>query len=261
MADPSVSGPGQTKELKFQSPLRRATFMKNPDSLVYVIDDEDHVRVAIANLLESAGLNVETYACAEEFFRAELPIVPGCVLLDQHFPNEAQDGLSVLKRLADGHNGIPVIFITGHGDIRISVDAMKSGATDFLLKPLRKSEVLAAVDKAIARHRDLLEQETVLASARLREASLSPREREIMAQVVKGLRSKQIAADLGLSEITVKVHRSHFMRKMAVGSLAELVRLYDSIAAPAQLRGTGPTPVEPGEEVASLTPQQTNRCK
>jgi FixJ family two-component response regulator len=215
--------------------------MKPLDSIVYIIDDEDDVRSSIANLLESANLDFETFASPQEFLRAKRPIVPGCVLLDLHFPNELHDGLSVQRSLADEHNEIPVIFITGHGDIRMSVNAMKSGATDFLLKPVRRDELLEAVSRAIKRHREHLGQEHALAVARLREASLSPREREIMALVVTGLRNKQIAAGLGLSEITVKVHRSHLMRKMEVRSLAELVRLYDSIASTAQTQDSKPT--------------------
>jgi FixJ family two-component response regulator len=203
--------------------------MTTAQHIVFVIDDDPQVRTGIVNLLRSMGMRVEAFESTATFMRAAKPDLPGCVLLDLQFPKGETNGLELQRQLASEGYHIPVIVMSGYGDVRTSIEAMKLGAIDFLLKPVHKNDLLAAIRRGIDRHKQLREFEQKLSTVRERLEGLSPREREILALVVQGLRNKQIAADLGLSEITVKVHRGHVMRKMGAHSLAELVRTYDMI--------------------------------
>jgi FixJ family two-component response regulator len=194
---------------------------------VVVIDDDASVREALASLLESVGLRVELYGSASEYFIAPPAIGATCLVLDVRLPG--QSGLEIQRVLAAAGNRVPVIFITGHGDIPMSVQAMKNGAFEFLTKPFRDQDLLDAVMNALDRDRAGRANEQ--AAARLNELfeTLTAREREVMAQVVAGRLNKQIAADIGLSEITVKVHRASVMRKMAAKSFADLVLMADRL--------------------------------
>jgi FixJ family two-component response regulator len=197
--------------------------MTDPSSVVLVIDDDPSVRKALGRLLRSAGLRVELFESAEEFLAYPLPDVPACAVLDVRMPG--LDGLELQRRLADSDAGLPIVFITGHGDIPMTVRAMKAGAVDFLSKPFDDQALLSAVRQAIAVHEQARRERAELAEIRRRAESLSPREREVMELVVSGLLNKQVGHRLGVTEKTVKAHRAQVMRKMGVHSLAELVRL------------------------------------
>jgi len=191
--------------------------------IVFVVDDDESVREALRSLFRSVSLRVETFGSAAEFLRSELPAVASCLVLDVRLPGVS--GLDFQAELAKANIHTPVIFMTGHGDIPMSVQAMKAGAVDFLTKPFRDQDMLDAVAAAIERDRSRRKDEQRLSDVRARFDGLTEREREVMGLVTAGLMNKQIAGELGLSEITVKIHRGHVMRKMAARSLADLVRM------------------------------------
>jgi FixJ family two-component response regulator len=198
--------------------------------IVFVVDDDPSVRRAIKRLIGSVGLQVELFGSAQEFLQAKRSDVPSCLVLDIRLPGIS--GLDFQRHLADANIHVPIIFITAHGDIRMTVRAMKAGAVEFLTKPFRDQDLLDAIHVALERDRTRRQQEAEIAVLRQREASLTPREREVLPLVVSGLLNKQIAGEIGTSENTVKVHRSQLMRKMGADSLAELVRLAERIGIP-----------------------------
>ena len=195
--------------------------------IVFVVDDDASMRQALARLIQSVQLQVAVFASPQEFLQSERPTVPSCLVLDVRLPGVS--GLDFQAELAKADVRIPIVFITGHGDIPMSVRAMKAGAVDFLAKPFRDQDLLDAVTAAIQRDQKRREHENKVADLKAHFASLTPREREIMALVASGLMSKQIAAEVGLSEITVKVHRSHLMKKMGARSVADLVRMAEAL--------------------------------
>jgi FixJ family two-component response regulator len=205
--------------------------VKQPDSIVYVVDDDSSVREAIKSLIRSVGLRVETFGTAQEFLKSARPDAPGCVVLDVRLPGLS--GLDLQRELAANGINLPVIFITGHGDIPMSVRAMKAGALEFLTKPFRDQDLLDAIQQALERDRGARQQRLETAELRERFDSLTAREREVMGLVVSGLLNKQIAGELGTSEVTIKIHRSQVMKKMGAGSLAELVRMTEKLGIPA----------------------------
>jgi FixJ family two-component response regulator len=197
------------------------------EPIVFVIDDDASMRRALTNLFQSVGLKVEVYGSASEMLLSKLPEVASCLVLDIRLPGLS--GLDFQTELARANIHIPIIFMTGHGDIPMTVRAMKGGAVDFLAKPFRDQDMLDAVVTAIERDRKRREADKIVASLQSLLDTLTPREREIMALVSSGLLNKQIAAELGLAEITVKIHRGHIMKKMAAKSLADLVRKAETL--------------------------------
>ena len=195
---------------------------KKKEPIVFVIDDDASMRRALTNLFQSVGLGVEVFGSAPEMLQSKLPDVPGCLVLDIRLPGLS--GLDFQTELAKSNIHIPIIFMTGHGDIPMTVRAMKGGAVDFLTKPFRDQDMLDAVLTAIERDRNRREAEAIVANLKGLFETLTSREREVMALVASGLMNKQIAAELGLAEITVKIHRGHIMKKMGARSLADLVR-------------------------------------
>ncbi|WP_407152702.1 response regulator transcription factor [Bradyrhizobium sp. ORS 86] len=206
------------------------------EPIVFVVDDDASVRDALSNLFRSVGLRVKVFTSAHEFLQHKLPDAPSCLILDIRLPRVS--GLDFQAELAKAGIHIPIIFMTGHGDIPMTVRAMKAGAVDFLTKPFRDQDMLDAVTTAIERDRGRRDEAKVLSDLRAAFANLTPRERQVMALVTAGLMNKQIAAEIGVAEITVKIHRGHIMRKMAAKSLPDLVRM-------AQMLGIGPASGRP----------------
>jgi len=201
--------------------------MTETPSTVIVIDDDPAIRESLGSLLRSVGLQISLLSSVAEFLKSASPAGPACLVLDVRLPGRS--GLDFQRDLAAANIRLPIIFITGHGDIPMSVQAMKGGAIEFLTKPFRDQELLDAVHQGLARDRARVENERAVAALRARFDTLTPREREVMALVVTGRLNKQIAGDLGVSEITVKVHRGQVMRKMQASSLPELARMADKL--------------------------------
>jgi FixJ family two-component response regulator len=206
--------------------------MKEPEPIVFVIDDDRMIREGLQSLIRSVGLRVETFASARDFLSAKLPDAPSCLVLDVRMPDVS--GLDLQRKLNDANIHIPLIFITGHGDIPMSVRAMKEGAQEFLTKPVRGQDLLDAIQKAVERDRSLRKERGEMADVRARFDSLTPREKEVLDLVVAGLLNKQIADELGTSELTIKTHRAHVMEKTGADSLAHLVRMAEKLKASLQ---------------------------
>ncbi len=198
--------------------------------VVFVVDDDFAVRDAIRNLISSVGLRVETFGSAGEFLSSKRPDAPACLVLDVRLPDVS--GLEFQRALTEAGAAIPIIFITGHGDIPMSVRAMKARAVEFLTKPFRGQELLDAIQEAIAKDRAARIDRAELSEIRARYDALTPREKEVMRLVASGLLNKQVAAELGASELTIKTHRGRVMHKMAADSLADLVRMSEKLSPP-----------------------------
>ena len=204
--------------------------MKDADAVVFVVDDDSSIREAIAILVKLAGLRVETFGTAQEFLRSKRPDLPGCVVLDVELPGLS--GLDLQRELAAHGIKLPIIFITGYGDIPMSVRAMKAGALEFLTKPFRDQDLLDAIQQALERDRAARRHSREIAQLREHFDALTSREREVISLVVAGWLNKQIGFELGISEITVKIHRGRVMNKMGAQSLAELVRVTERLELP-----------------------------
>jgi RNA polymerase sigma factor (sigma-70 family) len=201
--------------------------MSHDTPIVFVVDDDPLIRNGVRSLIGSVGLQVLTFGSAREFLLSARPDAPACMILDVRLPDLS--GLDLQRELRELDIHIPIIFITGHGDIPMTVEAMKAGAAEFLTKPFRGQDLLDAVQRAIARDRDARQERAEIAELRKYFDTLSPKEREVLRMVVSGLLNKQIAAELGISELTVKTHRAHIMEKMRADSLASLVRITERL--------------------------------
>jgi len=201
--------------------------VKPAEAVVFVVDDDAAVREALCSLIRSVGLNAEAFVSAQDFLNSPRPDAAACLVLDVRMPGLS--GLDLQRELAGSGERIPIIFITGHGDIPMSVRAMKAGAVEFLSKPFRDQDLLDAIGQALERDQAARKERAALAEIRGRYDKLTAREREVAPLIVRGMLNKQAAAELGISEITVKVHRRNVMRKMKVRSLAELVRIFEQL--------------------------------
>ena len=209
--------------------------------VVFVVDDDSSVRESLRRLISSVGFGVEVFPSAQTFLRARRPDAPGCLVLDVRLPGLS--GLDLQRELADTDAALPIIFLTGHGDIPMSVRAMKAGAVEFLTKPFREQDLLDAIRSAIERDRTMRAERHERTQLHSRYASLTPRERDVLARIVAGLLNKQIAGELGTSEATVKEQRAHLMAKMQAGSVAELVRFASRLGITPTSSGSNPPKV------------------
>ena len=205
--------------------------MKEAEATVFVVDDDESIREALKDLLESVGLRVETFASAPEFLQSRHSDVPSCLVLDIRLPGLS--GLDLQREMADANIHTPIIFLTGHGDIPMTVRAMKAGAVEFLTKPFRDQDLLDAIQEALGLDRAARQEQAQSNELRSRFDSLTPRENEVFALVVTGLLNKQIALQLGTSEVTIKQHRHQVMQKMHADSFAELIRMAEKLGIPA----------------------------
>jgi FixJ family two-component response regulator len=204
--------------------------LRQPEAVIAIVDDDASVQRGLQRLIRSAGWKVETFASAQEFLARSRTELPNCVLLDLQLPGLS--GLDLQKRMAEVGLEIPIVFLTGHGNIPVSVQAMKAGAVQFLTKPVDEQELLQAIEEAVERDRRTRQQQVEMSELRDRYESLTGREQEVMQQVISGMLNKQIAADLKITEDTVKFHRGNIMRKMSADSLADLVRMAKELAIP-----------------------------
>ena len=203
--------------------------MSDAKAIVFVVDDDPAVCVSVKRLIRTLGLDVQTFTSAQEFLHAQHPDAPGCLVLDVRMPDLS--GLDLQQELAKANIDLPIIFVTGHADVPMSVRAMKAGAIEFLTKPFREQDLLEAIQHGIGQHRAARKRRAEIVELEQRRDSLTPREREVVALVVNGLLNKQIAGELGASEKTIKIHRGQIMRKMKADSLADLVRMSERLRA------------------------------